>query len=877
MTYKKNICTLSDSYKMSHWNQYPTNTEYVYSYFEARPGAKYDRTTFFGLQYLIKNWLEGPVVTTEAIDRAEKLANRHFGNDKIFNRARWDYIVEKHGGKLPVEICAVPEGSVIPIDNAMMTVVNTDPNCYWLTNHLETLLCQVWYPSTVATLSRSIKEMFDKYLEETADSKDGIGFMLHDFGMRGVSTMESAGIGGAGHLINFLGTDTVIAMEYIEEYYGGVETGYSVPACYDDKTEILTENGWCKFTELKPKVKVAQYHTDGTIDFIEPTEYFKDRYVGDMIDFNSVGHKYVDVCVTPNHKRIRKSTAKSKGYPEFFVAGDTYSNYSSKNQIIVAGNLSGACEFTPLDQLKIAFQADGSWSSRKDNYTGEKTGTIPIRFSLKKDRKIERLRKILSNLDFTFSESGKDKRGYVSFRIQIPTEINMSKTFDDITLSDKSYNWCKSFIDELQYWDGSLKRNSISYTSTVESNVHKVSAIATLCGNKCQIYEYDDKRDDTRVTSYTVTITENCVIGGSNAKRSTSQYDGFVYCVSVPTKMIIVRRNNKTIVCGNTEHSVMTARGVEGEKDVIKQLIENHPTGILSVVSDSYDIYRCVDQYYGVDFKEEILARDGKFVVRPDSGDPVKVVCGVFVEEVTADSYETFIKLAEESLHDQLVDETPHGECGGDITRKFIWNDKVYSITYSPDWNRYDKQYYYIDNYGSDHTKAVEIELSLEDKGLLRILWDRFGGSINSKGYKVLNPKIGLIWGDGVDSNGIQSILAAAKKIGFSAENLVFGMGGHLLQRHNRDTQRFAFKSSAQKVAGEDWKDIYKDPIDGSKKSKKGKLALIDVPEEINATRYQTVRKETVDEELNILVPVFRNGELLIDYNFNEVIKNSSK
>src|SRR5688572_2985682 len=227
-----NLICKTDSYKMTHHKQYPMGTETVYSYFEARKGAAFDKTTFFGLQYLIKKYLEGVVVTMEDIDEAEALAFAHFGTTEHFNRVGWEYIVKEHGGKLPLRIKAVPEGLVVPVNNVMMTVENTDPNCWWLTNYVETLLTHVWYPSTVATLSRVTKEGIAAYLDETGASHDGIGFMLHDFGYRGTSSDESAAIGGAGHLVNFMGTDTVAAMCLAVDYYNAPleNLAFSVPA-----------------------------------------------------------------------------------------------------------------------------------------------------------------------------------------------------------------------------------------------------------------------------------------------------------------------------------------------------------------------------------------------------------------------------------------------------------------------------------------------------------------------------------------------------------------------------------------------------------------------------------------------------------------------
>lgn len=224
-----NILTLTDSYKLSHWPQYPDGTEYVYSYFESRVGAKYDKTVFFGLQYLIKKHLTGTVVTKEKIDEAEWLSNNHMGPG-IFNRAGWEYILKEYGGKLPVKIMAVPEGTPVSVDNVMMTVVNTDPNVPWLTNLLETLLVQTWYPATVATLSRACKEMLLGHLDKSG-TKDNINFMLHDFGVRGSTCMEAAAIGGLAHLTQFMGTDNLPALILARDYYNSTEVvGFSVNA-----------------------------------------------------------------------------------------------------------------------------------------------------------------------------------------------------------------------------------------------------------------------------------------------------------------------------------------------------------------------------------------------------------------------------------------------------------------------------------------------------------------------------------------------------------------------------------------------------------------------------------------------------------------------
>lgn len=252
----KNIILNSDSYKYSQFNQYPEGTEVVYSYIESR-GGKWDSTVFFGLQMFIKEYLTKPV-TMEDIDEAEAIILAH---GEPFNRAGWEYIVREHGGRLPVEIRAVPEGTLVPNRNVLVTIENTDPNCYWLTSFLETaLLRAVWYPTTVATNSYESKKIILKYLEETGDPA-GLLFKLHDFGFRGVSSFESAGVGGAAHLVNFMGTDTVAGLLYARKYYGADMAGFSIPAM-----EHSTVTSWGRENEVEAyRNMLNQYAKPGAI------------------------------------------------------------------------------------------------------------------------------------------------------------------------------------------------------------------------------------------------------------------------------------------------------------------------------------------------------------------------------------------------------------------------------------------------------------------------------------------------------------------------------------------------------------------------------------------------------------------------------------
>nr|CDP98329.1 Bm10484 [Brugia malayi] len=249
-------------YQVTHHNQYPEGTTHVYSYFESR-GGKFSEVCFFGLQYIIKRWLVGPVVTREMIDEAKQFYKSHFGGLDIFNEEGWNHIAEVHNGHLPLKIKAVPEGTVVPVKNVLFTVENTDPHVPWLTNWFETLLVQVWYPMTVCTNSRAQKLIIAHYLHETADSLDGIHFKLHDFGYRGASSVESASIGGAAHLVNFYGTDTIAGLQLCKKYYGAEMAGFSIPAA-----EHSTITTWKKSGESAAYLNMLEQFPDGSVSVV---------------------------------------------------------------------------------------------------------------------------------------------------------------------------------------------------------------------------------------------------------------------------------------------------------------------------------------------------------------------------------------------------------------------------------------------------------------------------------------------------------------------------------------------------------------------------------------------------------------------------------
>ena len=249
----------TDSYKLTHWWQYPANTRHIYSYVCSR-GGFFDHSEMAGLQYIVKSNFAGKVFTLADVEEAAKFASQHFSNNpKCFNYEGWKRLYAKHGGILPLRIKAVKEGTVVAAQNAMVTIENTDPEFYWLTNWAETILLQVWYPVTVATLSRAIKQIVGEALQRTGDPS-GLPFKLHDFGFRGVSSRESAAIGGAAHLFNFVGTDNLAAIELLQQYYGAEMAGVSIPA-----SEHSTITSWGRENELEAYENILDNVPEGIV------------------------------------------------------------------------------------------------------------------------------------------------------------------------------------------------------------------------------------------------------------------------------------------------------------------------------------------------------------------------------------------------------------------------------------------------------------------------------------------------------------------------------------------------------------------------------------------------------------------------------------
>lgn len=476
MAFKLKPAHLCDFYKTGHYNQYPKGTTQVFSNFTPRSSAhssvpahlreKYgDKVVFFGLQgfieeFLIDLWNENffHLPLKEVLTYYKKRMDNSLGPGVV----GLDHIAELWElGYLPIEIRALPEGSRVPMRVPVFTVHSTLPQFYWVTNYLETLFsAELWKPSTTATISYFYRKLFEEYAEKTGADKGFVQWQGHDFSMRGMSGVHDAMVCGSGHLLSFTGTDTIPAVDYLEEMYSG----------------------------------------EGLI--------------------------------------------------------------------------------------------------------------------------------------------------------------------------------------------------------------------------------------------------------GASVRAS--------------------------------EHSVATFEGKEGEYEYFNRLLtEVYPSGIVSLVSDSFDYFQVLTKFLPM-LKDKILAREGKCTIRPDSGNPVDIICGDeivdYTEKFVDVSPEYLAAITKENVENKVRYETPHGELGQlEVAEVFKYRGKAYEVFISIDWGRYDKQYYFVE--GSEVNYCKEITLSPQQKGSIELLWEVFGGTVNEKGYKVLDPHIGLIYGDSITLARAEEILRRLEAKGFASSNVVLGIG----------------------------------------------------------------------------------------------------
>jgi nicotinamide phosphoribosyltransferase len=257
-----------------------------------------------------------------------------------------------------------------------------------------------------------------------------------------------------------------------------------------------------------------------------------------------------------------------------------------------------------------------------------------------------------------------------------------------------------------------------------------------------------------------------------------------------------------------TEHSVMCAGGKEDEVDTFRRLLNTYPTGILSVVSDTWDLWKVCTEHVVV-LKEEIMARNGKLVIRPDSGNPVDIICG-------------------------------------------------------------------YDPYKRTNISDIKFEPKPEHKGVIELLWDAFGGTVNEQGYKVLDPHIGAIYGDSITIDRAEEICKRLETKGFASTNIVLGVGSFTYQFNTRDTFGFAMKATYVEVEGEG-REIFKNPItdDGTKKSATGLLAVFRDDNDGDYRLHDHCDWET--EGKSELQTIYKNGAFSNQITLTEIRENLKK
>ena len=324
-----------------------------------------------------------------------------------------------------------------------------------------------------------------------------------------------------------------------------------VDECYSADTEVLTEKGWQRFDSLERDIKVLQYNTENkSTEFVYPTRYIEKDFTGDMINLKS--HRGFDFLVTPKHemltyqhgefKKQESDLLKINSSKYFILAGDNHISNNGDNIL------------TPIERLAIATQADGSVKDKK-------SGSVSLQFSFAKDRKVKRLLDICRDGNFRVTENKKQsKKGNISEqrRFWISLDISMSKNlWDTFSLVDLNRNKAKAIIEEMVEWDGHKNRDSDEsylFTTTQKDQCDFYQAVSHLAGYKTKITKVIDDRKDTYKDVYRLFIIKNTnIVSTQSLNKTYIPYDGKVYCVTVPSGNILVRRNGKVAIAGNCQ------------------------------------------------------------------------------------------------------------------------------------------------------------------------------------------------------------------------------------------------------------------------------------------------------------------------------------
>lgn len=350
---------------------------------------------------------------------------------------------------------------------------------------------------------------------------------------------------------------------------------YSVrDECYSPDTEVLTTDGWVRFDELNGSEKLAQYNIQTKeISFTIPNRLVVKDFEGELINFT--GEKYsIDGLVTPEHDMVFKYDY----HTDYRKVKAKDLKLSPKARVPVAGYKTNG-ELTKMsaeDKFRVATQAYGFISKR---YTGERVGTIPVQFTFSKQRKIKRLKDLLQQLGYSYTErlealreNNPNRKQQLAITVNVPLAVNITKNFDWVNLANITSSWVDDFVEELSCWDDSIGSDCkyIYYSSIESANLDKIQAICSLGGYFTTRSVQKDDRADTYNDVYRLYIHKSDYKRLGCVSATNIYYAGKVYCATVPDGALLTRRNGKPLIAGNCLHSTMGAT-------LFRHLCEEYP------------------------------------------------------------------------------------------------------------------------------------------------------------------------------------------------------------------------------------------------------------------------------------------------------------
>lgn len=477
------------------------------------------------------------------------------------------------------------------------------------------LLDTLGMPETDYAAFREYKEMSDKceYLKQfNMDTPHNTALSMAVFGAftEGLQLFASFAI-----LLNFPRFNKLKGMGQIVTWSIRDET------CMSDDTEVLTEFGWKLFKDLDRSEKLAQFSGfENSITFAHPTHYTQKPYTGEMIHIHrDLGA--IDILCTPDHDLIFRYTNPEtkkdrieKRVAEKLPKG-TYYNLPTSGHIATGGST-----LSPHERFLVALQADGTIHS-PERYSGEICGCLPVGFFLKKDRKVNRLKEILEETGYEYSVVADKNKGGFKFRVKVPKDLLITKMFPEwgVNFSEVSHEWAMSFIEEISEWDGhKIDGGRVHYSSVVKQNALFVQTLASMCGWRAFYSVAQDNRKDTYQDVHRVHLNPDAEwtrLG--TIKKDRVEYDGMVYCATMPEGSLVTRRNGAVGFVGNchVQSVIKLFHTLLSEDHSIDQ--EQLKTDIRSACSEIvHNEYAFIDKCFEMGDVEGMTSNQSKAFVR---------------------------------------------------------------------------------------------------------------------------------------------------------------------------------------------------------------------------------------------------------------------